>query len=107
VVRRGSWSQDVGHFLISALTESDRRAHDADLIAVYRDALELPDAEKPSAESMWLCYRMSVAYGFGVWLSTLGSDGYQSREISLALAQRFSSAFLELETMSALAQGGA
>jgi hypothetical protein len=42
-----------------------------------------------------------------IWLSTLGSDGYQSREVSLALARRYSSAFAELETPSALASIGA
>src|SRR3546814_18553006 len=53
-----------------------------------------------------LHYRASAAYGLAIWLSTLGTDGYQSRAISLALAQRYAAAFVELDTVSALAQLG-
>lgn len=102
VVRRGHWSQDVGYFLIGALTEDDRRAHEADLLAAYREALEIPKGEMPSAEDVWLRYRASPAYGLAIWLSTLGTDGWQRREVSLALARRFASAFVELDALAAL-----
>lgn len=107
VVRRGNWSQDVGHFMIGALTIEDRRAHEAKLIALYRDALELPSGEKPSLDAMWRTYRSTPAYGLGIWLSTLGSEGYQRREISQALSERFAASFVELDTMKALAEIGA
>ena len=42
VLRRGNWSQDVGYFLVSALTEEDRRNHETALLQVYRGALEVP-----------------------------------------------------------------
>lgn len=106
VTRRGAWHQDLGHFMIGALTIGDRRAHERDLLAEYRRALELPEDQKPSPEAAWLAYRTTPAYGLGIWLSTLGTDGYQSREISLALAQRFAAAFVELENLSAFAQAG-
>lgn len=32
-------------------------------------------------------YRATLAYGLGIWLSTLGTDGYQSQQVSLALVQ--------------------
>jgi hypothetical protein len=104
VVRRGHWSQDVGYFLISALTEEDRRAHEAELLAEYRAALNVPDGELPSADEVWRWYRSSPAYGLAIWLSTLGTDGWQRREVSLALAQRFASAFVQLDALSALGQ---
>lgn len=107
VVRRGGWSQDVGYFLVGALTEEDRRGHEAALLEEYRGALQVPAREHPSAARAWLQYRATPAYGMPIWLSTLGSDGYQSREVSLALARRYSSAFAELETPSALASIGA
>ena len=44
VLRRGNWSQDVGYFLVSALTEEDRRSHESALLEVYRGALEVPAA---------------------------------------------------------------
>ncbi len=107
VVRRGNWSQDVGHFLISSLTEADRRASEAKLIEVYRQALEVPVNQLPTAQQAWLAYRSSAAYGLAIWLSTLGTDTYQSREISTALAGRFASAFLELDSSQALREIGA
>jgi len=104
VVRKGHWSQDVGYFLAGALTEDDRRVAERELLDQYRDALELPEAIRPSRDEIWLGYRASQAYGLAIWLSTLGTDGYQSQEISLALAQRYASAFTELETEKALLQ---
>lgn len=103
-VRRGAWHQDVGYFLVSALTPEDRRIAEADLIETYREALDVPD--RPTKDAAWLGYRASAVHGATVWLSTLGVDGYQPREISLALAQRFASAFAELDTLSALRDMG-
>jgi len=107
VVRRGNWSQDVGYFLISALTEQDRRGSEAELLEVYRGALEVPEGQLPSAQQAWLQYRTTPAYGMAIWLSTLGTDGWQSREVSTTLAQRFASAFVELGCLSALEKVGA
>jgi hypothetical protein len=103
VVRRGEWSQDVGYFLVGALTEQDRRRHDRQLIQTYRDALDLPHAERPSLEQMWLRYRATPAYGLAIWLSTLGTDGWQAPAVSIALAQRYAAAFSELQSASVLA----
>ncbi len=102
VVRRGRWSQDVGYFLIGALTVEDRRAHEAELLELYRTALEVPEAQRPSPEAAGREYRASVIYGLAVWLSTLGAEGYQRPEISLALCERYAAAFAELGTRAAL-----
>jgi aminoglycoside phosphotransferase (APT) family kinase protein len=107
VVRRGEWSQDVGYFLIGSLTEDDRRAHEVDLVEEYRRALDVPSDQLPSADNAWLRYRTTPAYGLAIWLSTLGTDGWQSRDVSMALAQRYACAFVELETMAALDDVGA
>ena len=42
VVRRGNWSQDVGYFLVSALTVADRRESEPELIEAYRGTVSLP-----------------------------------------------------------------
>lgn len=102
VARRGNWSQDMGYFLVGALTQADRRDHEEQLLREYHDALQLPAAQRPSLEEVTLRYRASHAYGLAIWLSTLGSIGYQSVDISLALAQRFSAAFVDHDTLSAL-----
>jgi Phosphotransferase enzyme family len=106
VVRWGEWSQDVGYFLVSALTPEDRRDSERELLEVYRAALEIAAQKRPSREEMWLRYRTTPAYGLAIWLSTLGTDGWQSQEISSTLVQRFSSAFVELDTLNALRTSG-
>lgn len=103
VVRRGRWSQDVGYFLIGSLTEADRRRHERDLIEAYRTALDVPAAERPGQEAAWREYRSTPAYGLAIWLSTLGSDGWQRPEVSLALSQRFAAAYVELDSDEAMA----
>jgi aminoglycoside phosphotransferase (APT) family kinase protein len=102
VVRRGNWSHDAAYFLIGSLTEDDRRAREVDLVDAYLAALDVPTDQQPSREEAWLRYRASPAYGLAIWLSTLGTDGWQRHEVSLALAQRFAAAFVELDTLAAL-----
>jgi hypothetical protein len=106
VVRRGNWSQDVGYFLVSALTVEDRRASEAGLIEAYRNALDLPPGARPTVEEAWLRYRASPAYGLAVWLATLGTDTAQRREVCLSLSERYAAAFVELETSDALTRLG-
>jgi hypothetical protein len=101
VVRRGSWAHDVGYFVQGALTETDRRACEADLVEEYRRALDVPAGERPPAEEAWLRYRASSAHGLTVWLVTLLSDVHAT-ERSLALVQRYAAAFAELDTPAAI-----
>ncbi|SRR5579875_479185 len=107
VTRRGNWSQDVGYFLISALTTEDRRHYEDDLIKGYCEALGIAREQRPSAEEAWLRYRASPAYGLAVWLATLASETAQRREVCLALCERYAVAFAELGTLEALASLGA
>ncbi|ORB65571.1 phosphotransferase [Mycolicibacterium tusciae] len=103
MARRGNWSLDLGYFLQGALTIEDRRVGERDLLTEYRGALNLPADEKPSADEVWLRYRASVAHGLAIWMATSsGGDAWQSAEISVALAQRYSAAFVDLEARSAL-----
>lgn len=104
MARRGNWSLDLGYFLQGALTIEDRRRAERDLLDEYRNALTLPSDELPSAEEVWLRYRASVAHGLAIWMATLsGGDAWQGADICLALAQRYSAAFIDLDTRAALA----
>jgi len=103
MVRRGNWSLDLGYFLQGALTIEDRRRGERDLLDEYRAAVELPADEIPTAEGVWLRYRASVAHGLAIWMATLsGGDAWQRPDICLALAQRYSAAFIDLDTPAAL-----
>ena len=73
---------------------------------MYRQALVVPKDQLPTAEQAWLTYRSTPAYGLGIWLSTLGTDGWQRPEVSLALAQRYAAAFTELDCAGALRELG-
>jgi aminoglycoside phosphotransferase (APT) family kinase protein len=107
VARRGAWHQDLGHFLGSALSKEDRRAHERELVEMHRTALEVPKGDLPSAEEAWTTYRTTPIYGLTIWLSTLGTDGWQPHEISRALVDRFAAAFVELGALAALDAVGA
>jgi hypothetical protein len=107
VVRRGHWSFDVGYFIISALDIATRRAHAPELVEVYRQALDVPEPERPSGEDAWHRFRMSPPYGLAIWVTTGAEDGYQDPEICQNLAGRFGQAFLDLDTPSALSDFGA
>lgn len=102
VLRRGNWSQDAGYFLVGALVEEDRRNGERELIDGYRRALAVPEDDRPTAEQAWLRYRGTPAYGLAIWLSTLGTDGWQDPAISRALVRRYATAFVELDTPAAL-----
>jgi hypothetical protein len=103
VVRRGNWSVDVGYFLQGSLTVEDRRESERGILEEYRAALELSSDERPDADEVFLRYRASASHGLALWLSTLSAPGWQTREVSLSLAQRYSAAFVDLETRSAVA----
>jgi Ser/Thr protein kinase RdoA (MazF antagonist) len=103
MVRRGNWSLDLGYFLQGALTIEDRRRAERQLLDEYRGALQLPADEMPTADEVWLRYRASVAHGLAIWMATLsGGDAWQRPDICLAFAQRYSAAFIDLETRAAL-----
>jgi hypothetical protein len=104
VARRGNFALDLGYFLQGALTTEDRRGHERALLAEYRDALGLPADELPSADEVWLRYRASVAHGLTLWLCTASAgELWQRPDIALALAQRYSAAYEDLQTAEAIA----
>ncbi len=103
MVRRGNFSLDLGYFLQGALTIEDRRRCEGELLEEYRGALQLPAAEMPTDEDIWLRYRASVAHGLAIWMATLsGGDAWQRADICLAFAQRYAAAFVDLDTREAL-----
>jgi Phosphotransferase enzyme family len=103
MARRGNWSLDLGYFLQGALTIEDRRRGERELLEEYRASLTLPADEMPTADEIWVRYRASVAHGLAIWMATLsGGDAWQRADICLAFAQRYSAAFIDLETRAAL-----
>lgn len=105
VTRRGNWSLDLGYFLQGALTVEDRRHSERQLLEEYRGALGLPSDELPSMQEIWLRYRASVAHGLTLWLCTASAgELWQRPDIAIALAQRYSTAYADLESAAAIAE---
>ena len=103
LVRRGNFSLDLGYFLQGALTVEERRRSERELLDEYRGALTLPADEMPTADEVFLRYRASVAHGLAIWIATLsGGDAWQRPDICLAFAQRYSAAFIDLDTRAAI-----
>jgi Ecdysteroid kinase-like family len=97
LVRRGSWSHDVGYALIGALTPDLRRAHEHELLDNYRGRLlDAGVSQVPDREQMWTAYRQSPAWGFCMWAIT--PDQMYSVDIVSAVLGRFAEAYSDLGT---------
>jgi hypothetical protein len=97
LVRRGSWSHDVGYALIGALPPEDRRVHERELLDNYRSRLlGVGVTSVPDREAMWTAYRESPAWGFCMWAIT--PDQMYSVEVVSAVLGRFAQAYSDLGT---------
>jgi Ser/Thr protein kinase RdoA (MazF antagonist) len=102
VLRRGNSSLDLGYFLQGAVTIDDRRACERDLVEEYCAALVVGDEDRPTFDDVWRRYRASAAHGLALWLATAASDTWQRTEVSVPLAARYATAFVDLESVAAV-----
>jgi hypothetical protein len=97
LIRRGSWSHDVGYALIAALPPDLRRAHERELLDNYRGRLiDAGVTSVPHREAMWTAYRESPAWGFCMW--AIAPDQMYSVEVVGAVLGRFAEAYSDLGT---------
>jgi hypothetical protein len=97
LIRRGSWSHDVGYALIAALSPELRRAHERALLDNYRGRLlDAGVTSLPDREAMWTAYRESPAWGFCMW--AIAPDQMYSVEVVGAVLGRFAEAYSDLGT---------
>lgn len=97
LVRAGNWSHDVGYFLVSSLSPTDRRAHERALLADYLAELTQQGVGAPSFTEAWAQYRRTPVFGLGTWLHTLAGGGFQPVEVCLATIERFAAAYADHE----------
>jgi len=102
VLRRSGPSVDLGYFLQGAVTVSDRRTAERDLLDEYLSALDLPAGERPDRDALWLAYRASTVHGLALWLATFSYGAWQRPEVSLALVQRYAAAYVDLDAAAAV-----
>jgi hypothetical protein len=97
LIRRGSWSHDVGYALIGALPPALRRLHERELLDNYRGRLsDAGVTALADREQMWTSYRESPAWGFCMWAIT--PDQMYSVEVVEAVLGRFAEAYSDLGT---------
>jgi hypothetical protein len=90
---------DVAYFIAGALTVADRRAHERDLVALYRDAVAASGGPVVDADADWLDYRQHHLHGF-LW--SLTGPKMQPRERVFAMSERHVAAITDHDTLALL-----
>jgi hypothetical protein len=100
LVRTGSWSHDVGYFIVASLAVADRRAHERTLLRHYLGELTRAGAPAPDFAAAWPLYRLTPPFGLGTWLHTLSGGGFQPIDECLATIGRFAAAYADHEIVA-------
>jgi hypothetical protein len=100
---RGYCIHDLAYLLVTGLSIEQRRAHERNLLAYYRDRLgEAGLDDVPDLDTIWLEYRRAAVWGVYIgWLTT--PVGYYDWEICVTNLIRLLTAYADLETADALA----
>jgi aminoglycoside phosphotransferase (APT) family kinase protein len=94
-VCRGDAAHDVALFVIGALDIENRRTHERALLQEYLKLRTGPEDEN----TFWNAYRAHAIHGA---CYALTPDAMQPREIRAALAERYATAVLDLDTFTVL-----
>ena len=100
---RGFCMHDVTYLLITGLSVEQRRRHERELLAFYRDELRAAGvADAPDPEATFLEYRRAVAWcAYVGWLTT-PIDNY-GWDVTVMNHVRLLTAYRDLETAAAIA----
>jgi hypothetical protein len=99
LVRRGRPWRDLTYFMVGSLTTEERRAHERDLIAHFREQLLAQGAtDVISLDAIWEQYRRWVMYGIQAWAANMDSWGQNG----LPMNERFFTAGEDLGTWKLL-----
>jgi hypothetical protein len=102
VVKRGHPSRDLAYSLITGMTTGERRAHQRELLDVYRAALAAGGGPELERDDLWNRYRQAAVQPFLASLTTAGLGGMQSEEIAFQGLSRAVDALDDLETVALL-----
>jgi len=93
---------EVAYHVTGALDAPDRRRHERELVALYRDELMRKGVEAPSPDDFMHQFGCFLAYGYMIFI--LNASEFQPEAINTAYTARFSSAMLDHDTIGLLAK---
>jgi len=100
---RGFCMHDVSYTIVTSLNVDQRRAHESDLIAGYRQRLvDLGVAAPPSSDELFLEHRRAMAWCLYIGWLTSPTENY-GWEITVGNHVRISTAYRDLESSAAIA----
>src|SRR5262249_57969385 len=77
LVRAGPWASDVSYLLATSLPPDERRAHEAQLIEHYLDALADAGGQPPAWAPAWRAYVINLVYPLEAMVVTLALGAMQ------------------------------
>jgi len=102
LIVRGPWCHDLTYLMITGLAIDSRRAHEKELLNLYRNTLiEKGVKNVPDEESAFLLYRQSAIWGLVIgWLITPPQN--YGEEITSANIKKMVTAMIDLKTLESL-----
>lgn len=99
---KGSGLHDISYVMSTGLSVADRRTHERELLAYYRDQLVAKGVgDVPSFDELWLEYRLAMAWNVYIgWLVTPTLN--YGWDVSVMAHLRTMTAYEDLETRKAI-----
>ncbi len=100
---KGPWCHDITYLMITGLDVQTRRAHEKELLNLYRETLlEKGVRNGPTEEEAWLLYRQTAIWGLVIgWLITPPQN--YGDEITTANISKLSTAMQDLDALESIA----
>lgn len=97
---RGAAMIEIAYHLTCALDVPDRRAHERDLVAHYREELARAGVSPPPLDDLMHQFGCFLAAGYAIFL--INAAEFQPEAVNTAYTARFSAAMLDHETVRLL-----
>ena len=102
VLTRGHWSRDLAYALSTALTTSDRREWESELVSRYLEVFQNLTGETVDFDAAFLWYRQQMLHAFHMWTQTLCHPTLQPNsqrdEMTFELLARIGAAIDDLDS---------
>jgi aminoglycoside phosphotransferase (APT) family kinase protein len=107
VAQCGQGMRDVSYFLVTSLASELRRAHERELIELWRAVLKGEGVKPPTTEAVWRQHRLHAIYAWIGSAVTAAAGELQPEPIARAGLARAGVALAELDSLGALEEIGA